>query len=215
MTNANPLPIQVAIRIKEPLLQAGICATLRQAGIAVLDAGATPERVDVLLVDGSVLPALSQHLADSPPAYAGARVLVVVASARNHAIECAFKRGIHGVILSTATVDELLNGVQTVARGNQYLCAVLARQAHLPSRDALTSREDDVLQLLSQGLCNKSIGRNLDIATETVKFHVKAIMVKLNAVTRTEAASIAISHGMTEHFALSLPKRGESSRRLA
>lgn len=199
--------IHVAVQIREPLLQAGACAALQQAGdIVQVDTGGTPQPVQVLVVDGAAVPTLSQHLATGAQTYAGARVLVVVASARNHAIECAFRHGIHGVILNTASVEDFIAGVKSVARGDFFLCSELARQAHLPGRNTLTTREDDVMQLLAQGLCNKSIARQLDIAAETVKFHVKSIMVKLNASSRTEAASIAISQGLTEHFALSLPK---------
>lgn len=196
-------PLYVAVHIKEPLLHAGACAALQSdSGIVVVDReGHPPRKVDVLVIDGSAV-------AEPRDGYAGARVVAVVSSARKHAIQCAFNHGIHGIILSSSSVQDFVAGIRSVARGRTYLCQTLAFQiANLSGSNVLTTREDDVLQLLARGLCNKSIGRRLDIATETVKFHVKSIMVKLNASSRTEAASIAISGGMTEHFALSLPKR--------
>ena len=62
----------------------------------------------------------------------------------------------------------------------------------------LTSREDEVLRLLAKGLSNKSIARELDIAAGTVKVHVKSIMSKLDASSRTEAASIATARGLVD-----------------
>ncbi len=204
-------PIYVSVRIREPLLHAGACAALqREPGIAVVerDPDATLEDVDVLVVDGSAVPALTGGASRPSAGRPDPRLLVVAASARKHAVRAALTQGIHGIVLSSATVEEFVCGIRNIARGNTYLCGELARQMRDGSHcDVLTSREDDVLQLLAQGMCNKSIARTLDIAPGTVKFHVRSIMAKLNASTRTEVASIAISRGMTEQIGLSLPKR--------
>ena len=53
---------------------------------------------------------------------------------------------------------------------------------------ALTPRESDILELIAQGLSNKMIARNLDIAESTVKVHVKHLLKKLNLKSRVEAA---------------------------
>lgn len=57
-----------------------------------------------------------------------------------------------------------------------------------PSYKNLTAREQQILNLISQGLANSEIGHRLGIGRETVKTHVKKIMSKLGARTRTEAA---------------------------
>lgn len=65
------------------------------------------------------------------------------------------------------------------------------------ARDStLTAREDEVLQLLAQGLTNKAIALKLGITEHTVKFHVNAIMTKLQAQSRTEAVVRATQLGM-------------------
>ena len=70
-------------------------------------------------------------------------------------------------------------------------------QAHPPTLvEALTPRELDVLQLLAKGLPNKTIALRLDISDHTVKFHVNAIMSKLNAQSRTEAVVRATQLGL-------------------
>ena len=61
--------------------------------------------------------------------------------------------------------------------------------------EALTTREREVLNLIAQGLPNKSIGRQLGISEHTVKFHVAAILAKLNASSRAEAVRLGARHG--------------------
>lgn len=62
--------------------------------------------------------------------------------------------------------------------------------------DLLSSRETMVLRLIGLGLSNKYIGRELSIAPETVKSHVKNIFVKLATKTRAEAVSRAVERGL-------------------
>ena len=62
--------------------------------------------------------------------------------------------------------------------------------------EALTARELEVLELLAQGLANKSIALRLGISDQTVKFHVASICGKLGAVNRTDAARRALRLGM-------------------
>ncbi|MET0350985.1 MAG: LuxR C-terminal-related transcriptional regulator, partial [Rhizobacter sp.] len=65
-----------------------------------------------------------------------------------------------------------------------------------------TSREVDVLRLLSRGQCNKAIATDLDIAVGTVKAHVKAIMGKLDARSRTHAVTVAAGRGRVDEAEL-------------
>ena len=60
----------------------------------------------------------------------------------------------------------------------------------------LTAREREVLQLVALGLANKAIARQLTISEHTVKFHVAAILAKLGAGSRTEAAHIGARRGL-------------------
>ena len=60
----------------------------------------------------------------------------------------------------------------------------------------MTPRELEVLQLLAEGLANKAIALQLDISEHTVKYHVNAIMSKLNAQSRTEAVVRAARLGL-------------------
>ncbi|MGB3294907.1 MAG: response regulator transcription factor [Phormidesmis sp.] len=62
--------------------------------------------------------------------------------------------------------------------------------------DPLTPREIQVLNQLANGLANKAIATALDISEHTVKFHISAILSKLNVSSRTEAVSVGIRTGL-------------------
>lgn len=62
--------------------------------------------------------------------------------------------------------------------------------------EPLTPREQEVLDLLADGLTNKGIGQALGISSHTIKFHVTSILNKLNAQSRTEAVTIATRAGL-------------------
>jgi DNA-binding NarL/FixJ family response regulator len=62
--------------------------------------------------------------------------------------------------------------------------------------EPLTAREIDVLELLAEGLPNKSIATRLGISDQTVKFHVASICGKLGAANRTQAVRLAVRRGL-------------------
>jgi DNA-binding NarL/FixJ family response regulator len=59
----------------------------------------------------------------------------------------------------------------------------------------LTSREREVLTLVAAGVSNKGIARELQVSPNTVKFHIAAILEKLDAATRAEAVVAALRRG--------------------
>lgn len=195
--------INVLVWLAEPLLRAGVRATLGNTPLLrVMD---SPEPwcggAHVVITDwASALP-IAQHVNHPgiPWALPHSRILVISQQAREHAVASALRTGVHGVILSRCTADELVAAVQVLAQGSTYVCPELAERVVANySRDDLTAREGEVLKLLARGQCNKTIARHLDIAVGTVKTHVKGIMSKLEASSRTEAASIAAEKGIVD-----------------
>jgi len=73
---------------------------------------------------------------------------------------------------------------------------VAAKALQRMSKPSLTSRELDVLQLVAEGRSNKDIARRLEITEGTAKTHVKAILAKLDAISRTEAVAVAHKRGL-------------------
>ncbi len=108
-----------------------------------------------------------------------------------------------GWLLRDASAGELSAAVQAVAAGIVVLAPPIAREVTRPARDlgapdapALTERESQVLRLVATGLPNKTIARELGISEHTVKFHVGAILSKLDARSRTEAVTLAARRGL-------------------
>ena len=88
----------------------------------------------------------------------------------------------HGLITPTCSAAELLTGLESVMRGDQFIPTVIAE--NLALRDeahVLTDREFEVLCEISRGLCNKRIAMQLGIEVDTVKAHVGGVLRKLKA----------------------------------
>lgn len=109
---------------------------------------------------------------------------------------------VYGVLLNETDTDMLITALQTVSAGliviDPILSSYLASATIVtePLTENLTPRENEVLQLLAQGLTNKAIAHQLGITDHTVKFHVNAIMTKLGAQSRTEAVVRATRAGL-------------------
>ncbi|OWQ87532.1 hypothetical protein CDN99_18195 [Roseateles aquatilis] len=203
MTLEIPSRVTVLVRHDEPLLAKGIVAALRaHADFGLIeDAGWVDlAAIDVLVTDWRTgLRLASGGGAGSCAPSPRTRVLIVASQAREHAVDAVLRQGVLGLVLASCPVQELVEAVSALADGRPYVCADVARRmaAHCAG-EPLTAREDDVLRLLARGLCNKTIARELGIAVGTVKSHVKAILSKLDASSRTEAASIAAEKGLVD-----------------
>lgn len=194
---------RVLVMHAEPLVAVGLAAALRQfPGFVVLVSGnndVPAEAIDVVVADYQDGVQLASSPGTRAPGLKAARVLVMTACDREHEVRLALEAGVHGYLLLGCPIPELIAGVSALGRGSRYLClAVAQRMAESLTREALTPREADVLRLLVLGQCNKSIAKQLEIAVGTVKAHVRAIMGKLDASSRTQAASVAAQRGLID-----------------
>jgi two-component system NarL family response regulator len=105
--------------------------------------------------------------------------------------------GAKAYLLKDAPRQEIWDTVRLAYAGESSLSAVVAAKiAQSFSRPQLSDREKEVLQLLAAGKSNKEIGSSLSICEGTVKTHVKSILMKLDAMGRTEAIAIASRRGL-------------------
>lgn len=131
------------------------------------------------------------------------RVLIVTAHDREHEVRSALEAGVDGYLELGCQLQDLVQGVRHLARGSRYLSAMAAQRiADSMARSTLTEREQQVLDLVARGRSNKSVAQALAISAGTVKAHMKAILSKLDAQTRTEAASIALERGLVGSVSL-------------
>ena len=121
------------------------------------------------------------------------KVLILTTFGTSDEIARALKVGAAGAILKSASNQALLAAVQAVAAGQQHVVSaeVEGLMKNDPPIPELSQRQREILQDICRGLTNKEIAVALDISLESVKSHVKVILEKLEASSRTEAASIA------------------------
>jgi len=130
--------------------------------------------------------------------------LPVVALLSEAEADAVLDTGVQGLLRRDASPGQLLAALPAVQQGlviiDPRLLAALRPPAPPPAAaaliEALTPRESQVLHLLAQGLPNKTIAHRLNISDHTVKFHVTAIMTKLQAQSRTEAVIRATQSGL-------------------
>jgi DNA-binding NarL/FixJ family response regulator len=92
-----------------------------------------------------------------------------------------FQIGARGIVRKTADLATLLNCLRAVRAGTTWMEDAVFREASRPDRyprTELTPREQQVMELVEQGLKNKEIGRELGIRPGTVKIHLKHIFEK-------------------------------------
>ena len=199
-------PCKVVVRHPDPLIRAGILASLqdnadfevREVSFPSDDQAAAS--MNVVIVDYQQAIHQSElgweSMRSSRAPY---RTLVVTSNERAIDIQRAMKSGVHGYLLLGGPLSELVDGIQMVARGMRYLCPSASRRmADGLFYDCLTAREHEVLQLVVAGGSNKAIARRLDIELATVKSHLRAIYSKLDATSRTHVANIAITFGLVD-----------------
>lgn len=195
------------------ILREGLAAMLRQAGpdTEVLQASESAEGLrmaelhadlDAVFLDlempgsggMSAIPEFGKRRPELP-------VIVLSSSEDPRDVRRALALGALGYIPKSSPPRALLSALQLVLSGNIYVPPLmLAPSAAAPKSTgvdaaragaSLTERQLDVLRLLSKGLSNKEIGRDLGLSEKTVKAHVTAIFKTLNVVNRTQAASAA------------------------
>lgn len=151
--------------------------------------------MDLRLPDMSGIDAVISIRSEFPTA----RVIILTTSEGDVEIGRALAAGAKGYLLKSMVRKELLDVIRQVYAGKTRLSKQVAEQiAEHYGDDSLTRREIEVLRLAANGYRNKQIAYELDITEETVKFHIKNILSKLEANDRTHAVTIAIKRGIIQ-----------------
>jgi DNA-binding NarL/FixJ family response regulator len=210
-------PLRVVVVDDHDLFRRGLSQLLQESGIDVIGEAsdgsrgvelANRLRPDVVVMDLS-MPGISgveatRRLIESTPE---ARVLMLTVIAEESEVLDAIIAGASGYLLKDASVEQIVSGIQTAARGESLISPRVAgklmhRLREIPTsrpeppREELTQRELAVLELVAEGHDNAEIAERLFISQNTVKSHVSNILAKLQVENRVQAAVRAIRGGL-------------------
>ena len=125
------------------------------------------------------------------------RIIVMTTYETEDDVRRALQAGAKSYLVKGALPEHILETVRRVAAGEALVPSRIASMLTESLRHPeLSPRELQVLRQLAAGNSNKEIGQMLQITEHTVKAHVKAILLKLGAVGRTEAIAIAMKRGL-------------------
>ena len=201
-------PLRLIVLADDPLARAGLAALLANLpGCRVIYQGHAELLADA--ADGELDSAdiivwdVGWDAAREREERLGAALPVLALAADADSAAAAWALGCRSVVGRATDEEQLLAAVQATAAGLRVLSpalvgAVLRGDAAEASPTAidLTPRESQVLALLAEGLTNKAIALRLSISDHTVKFHVNAILGKLDAQSRTDAVVRATRLGL-------------------
>lgn len=208
--SSDSADIRVLVVAADPLARAGLATLLsdqpgwiiagQSSGEADIPVELETYRPHVVVWDlgwgpSAALEPLADLAAYGPP-------VVALLAGDTRAVD-AWTAGARGILFRDTDIKSLVAALGAVVQGLTVLDPRLAGDV-LPARDRapdklveeLTPRELEVLRLLAEGLPNKSIAQSLGISEHTVKFHVNAILGKLDARSRTEAVTRATRLGL-------------------
>jgi len=215
MTSLCPTGISaivVSVLFRDAIVRAGVAATLMTdpellVHVVPVGSGLDPDAslwpvlagVHVVVADYDNALAVARMLRGQVSSHGPESPKLLIVSPRDGEADVrrALESGIQGYLPLDCEPQEMTEGVTALHRGMRCLGrTVTQRVAESFDYQALTSRETQVLRCVVAGDSNKIVARKLDIAVGTVKVHVRSIMSKLGARTRTEAAAVAQRRGL-------------------
>jgi DNA-binding NarL/FixJ family response regulator len=192
-----------------PVVRAGVRAVLERAwsGASVADAASIEEAdaalqgqaPDVVVVDpwraGGDIAALVDQLHSAVPA----PVVIFTSDGGARLLSDALKAGVKGYVRKDSPSEDLIRAIEAARAGEFYVDPGLSSTIVLDDGErTLSARQEEILQMLADGMQTDAVADKLGLSTETVRTHTKRILAKLEASTRTQAVAIGIRHGLIE-----------------
>jgi DNA-binding NarL/FixJ family response regulator len=206
------MTITVVLVDDHTMLRQGLRRALEAEGIDVIgEAGDGEEgvrvalelRPDVVLMDVSMptldgIDATRRLLA----AKSEMRVVMLTMHVDREVVENALKAGAVGYVTKDASVGEVAEAIRLAANGDRpmspNLAEALLHEARSNTDGIISTREEEVLQLVADGLGTNEIAARLYISHRTVKNHLASIYDKLDARDRTQAVLMAVKMGIVK-----------------
>jgi two-component system nitrate/nitrite response regulator NarL len=212
--------IRIVIVDDHPLFRGGVVRTLQEHGeFAVVGEGGSAEEAvslvdehlpDIACLDISMPGGGVEAAREIGRRYPAVRIVMLTVSEEDEDVLSALQAGARGYVLKGVGARELVELLRGVAEGASYVSPDLAARVlaamKRPAGDgrpmdddpiaSLSRREEQILRLVTQGLSNKEIGRELDLQEKTVKHYMTNILQKLQVRNRVEAALLARERGV-------------------
>ena len=216
MKDVRKNKIRVFLIDDHPIVREGVKSYLASRGIAVAgEASDAPEALrkvrklapDVIVLDVN-LPSLDGgelaiRLRRLVPK---SRIIAFSIHSSDEYVVRMARCGVQGYVMKDQPMAELLEAIETVARGGQHfpagmtdslLDAAPKSSSNRPDSSVLTGRELEVLVLLADGLSNKGVAARLGISARTAETHREHLSHKLNIMTVAGLTKYSIQHGLT------------------
>lgn len=198
------------------LFRDGLVSLLENAGFTVAgqvgDGQAAVDealrlRPDVVLLD-TVMPELTglEALRLIRAEWPEAAVVLLTSAEEDGELYDAVEAGARGYLSKNLRADEFISMLKGLERGEAAmtrqttgrLLAAFSRSTRRSEPNDLTDREVELLRLMVEGRSNKDIAQSLTLSENTVKYHIKNILQKLDVHNRTEAAAHAVRVGLVK-----------------
>jgi two-component system, NarL family, response regulator LiaR len=213
-----PTPIRVALVNDYLIVLEGLRALLRSSepeiAIIEFDIKKGPRQaVDVTLLDTyGEFQSLGERVRALSADPTNGAIVVFSFSDRPEAVQHAMTAGAQGFILKAVPRQPIIDGIKAAAGGDRVVLTHRSQHSQIdealrwPGRDiGLTERESEILSLLSTGMTNRELGRNLYVSENTIKTHLRSLYAKLGVRSRTQAASLAGQGILGDHRPQSTP----------
>ena len=211
--------MRILVADDHSLFRDGLTSLLKASGFEVAgEAGDGEQAVretlrlkpDIVLMDLN-MPVMNglQALRQIRTAAPDIKVIMLTVSDRSEDLVSAIENGAYGYLLKSLDSQSFIASMRGLEEGKapvsgemtSQLLAHIAQQAKSSnlldeSRPILSEREIEILKLIAHGLKNKAIAEELKISENTVKYHLKHILQKLNLKNRAEAAAYSVQSGL-------------------
>ena len=209
------MPIRVVLADDHVLVRQGLKSLLEREGFQVVGEASNGQEVlrqvsslqpDIAVMD-ITMPILNGLNAarELTRSFPRTKTILLTQHDEDQYVSEALEAGVKGYVLKSQVASDLLRAIQQVSRGQVYLSPGVSRavmEAYRSklekSRDRLTLRERQVLQLIAEGKSTKDVASLLGISAKTAESHRTRLMQKLDIHETASLVRYAIRHGMVQ-----------------